>query len=171
MAKKVNRGYDPNVFTVSTETKEVALIPNVGRFCKNKCGKRLKGKKVKRINHITKKFVEYELPILKNQLFCSKSCKEKFYKIANPQTATYHSPVTVYCRIKLTSYSEDGQPFRLITLYLGKHANLDVKITPDCGELWHVLDKIYKYRGLPKESQSLEITPDVLTKIMTVSSF
>lgn len=170
MAKRVNRGYDPNIFTVSTETKEVALIPNVGRFCKNNCGKRLKGVKVKRINRITKRPVEYELPILKNQLFCSKACKEKFYKTANPQTATYHSPITVYCRIKLTSYSDDGQPYRLITLYLGKLVNVEVKITPDSGELWKVLEKIVKYRGLQKKTKAVEITPEILTQIISVNA-
>jgi hypothetical protein len=169
MTLKPNRGYDPNVFVVAKESFEVALLPNIGRFCKNKCGRRIKGTKVTRWHWRSRRVQTYELPPAINKVFCSKTCKSRFYeKTIGKKNHTTKNAVD--CRIRLVPRDDEGQPFRLITLYLGKRAHVEVKITPDSGELWNVLNKIYKYRGMPKEQQEYEITPEILSKIMTVSA-
>lgn len=133
---KQNSGYDPNIFTITKERKEIALLPNVGRFCACGCGKRLEGKKVTR--RINKKKITYYWKVQKEQKFASKHCQEKFYI----QTHTQKPKSSLVCRLQLEP-KHDSKPYRILSIYLRQGLKRDYKIKKDT-DLWNMVERLEK---------------------------
>lgn len=134
-----NRGYDKETFIVSLQQNEIALLPNLGKFCKAGCGKRIEGKVVKR--KIGNKITIYFRKAQKNKEFCTTNCKVKFF---NKNTSRKLRPsLSALIGLKVLN---DKTPYRELTVYLKNNSKLHLKITPEYKELWNVLEKICKYR-------------------------
>ena len=134
-----NRGYDDETFIVSTERKEIALLPNIGKFCKCGCGKRIEGKIIKR--RIGKNIITYFRKAQKNKIFFSESCKVKYFNTTTPKKLKPSLNALISLKIH-----DDETPYRELTLYLKSNSKQIIKITPEHKELWNILEKICKYR-------------------------
>jgi len=139
----LNRGYDPNIFSVSKENKEFALLPNIGRFCKCGCQKQVKGRKVTRKKN--NKIQVYYLNPDKDQVFASSACKIRFYN----KKYSHKSKSSVNCLISF-AVQNDKIPFRVLTLYIGQRTKQYFRITPDQKDLWNALEKLSRYSHISK---------------------
>lgn len=134
-----NRGYDKDIFVVTKEQKETALLPNVGRFCKCGCGKRIEGKVVTR--KLGKGITTYYRKAQLNKEFFTASCKVKFYNRTTPRKLRPSLNALIGLKVL-----QDKVSYRELTLYLKNNHKLTLKITSEHKELWNVLEKICKYR-------------------------
>jgi len=134
---KQNNGYDPKIFTVTKERKEIALLANVGKFCGCGCGKRLEGKKVTR--RINKKKVTYYMKVQKDQRFASKYCKDKMYQ----RTHVQEPKSSLICRIQLKPKQDGNNPFRVLSIYLKQGLKRDYKIVKNT-DLWNMIERLTK---------------------------
>lgn len=141
-----NHGYDPELFIVSKESKEIALLPGIGRFCECGCGRPIKGKLVKHIIH--GKSVEIFHNPRHDQRFATNSCKSRIYRKLHPVN---WDKIRINCSLMLRVESNENIPYRVLKLYL-KNGNdtLDIKITQKNNpEIWNVCEKIARYRTDP----------------------
>jgi len=132
--KENNRGYDPKVFTVSTKRLEVALIPDVGKFCECGCGKEIKGKKIIGSIH-GKKFSYFRKPTA-NQRFATLYCSKKYHNTHEKQ----QSRSSLLARIPLNPTND----MRIITVYVHGKQNRQVAITKDDKAVWNLMNKLQK---------------------------
>lgn len=141
-----NRGYDPEIFTVSTERKEIALLPGIGRFCEAGCGRPIKGKLVKHMIH--GKPVEIFHKPRYDQRFCSENCK---HKINNKKHPTDWDKIRINCSLMLRVESNEKIPYRLLKLHLkSQNDTIDIRITEKNNpEIWRICEKVARYRTDP----------------------
>lgn len=126
-----NRGYDPKVFTVSTKRSEVALLPNVGKFCGCGCGKRIeKTKRVRIING--RKIVDFLIP--KNQIYATRYCKNKMHN------KKHNSKYSLAARIQLRPENN----IRIMTIYVDKERGRKVAITKAEKPIWNMMNQLEK---------------------------
>lgn len=130
---KQNRNYDPKVFTVSKERKEIALLPNIGRFCECGCNKRLEGKRITRRIHGKK--ITYFMKIQKDQKFFSKYCRERSFRQNNKD----RKKLSLTCRLQLKPKS-DSKPYRVLAIYLRQGLKREYKIK-EGSDLWNFIEK------------------------------
>lgn len=139
-----NRGYDESVFAVSKTTKEVALLPGIGRFCLCGCNRRIEGK------HITQKTrrgdtIQYFKRPREDQLFYSNACRCKHYRHNEPKYKEYLSRLDVKINLKVIY---DKTPYRILKIYLKHQSSIDIKITEKQNpELWNICEKFARYRS------------------------
>ena len=141
-----NHGYDPDIFIVSKGSKEIALLPGIGRFCECGCGRPIKGKLVKHIIH--GKPVEIFHNPRHDQRWASKKCKDKIYHKQHPVN---WDKIRINCSLMLRVESNEKTPYRILKLHL-KNQNdaIDIKITAKSNpEIWNVCEKIARYRTDP----------------------
>lgn len=143
--KNKNYGYDPKTFIVSKEKHEVALLPDVGRYCKCGCGHRIEGRRVTQKLH--GQTISYYLKPKKNQQWATQHCKKKYYN----HPGMHVSKASILCGIKLKT-DHDGKPFRVASLYLKAGLKREFKIR-EGSDLWKFLDSLDKNRNKanPKE--------------------
>ena len=151
--KHDNHGYDKTIVVISKESREVAHLPGIGKFCKCGCGKRITGYKVTRRlrsgNTIT-----YDRKPQENKVFATRNCKLKYF--ARKGQNKYR--LTIGCGITLIPTTEKN-PSRTLTIY-GKLGNQTKKfiITPKSfPTLWKYLDTIQEFRSNKTKQNIKEI--------------
>lgn len=149
-----NRGYDKEVFTVSTERKEIALLPGIGKFCKCGCGKRIEGVRVTR--KLKSSTISYYRQPPINKEFATQNCARKYFsKYQQRQDADI-----LRCIIILR-VNADKAPYRKMTIYHKKGIKTDLKITQKDKELWSYLERISRYSGNKTDHESI-IVPNII---------
>ena len=126
-------------FILSKEMKPIALLPNLGRFCRCGCGKRIEGKR------ITRKFktctVNFYRKPRDDQIFATRNCKNKHQN----KGKSHHSKSNPACRLEL-KIQNDGQPYRLLSIYVKPGLKFDTKVRPNT-EVWETIETYFKRRS------------------------
>jgi hypothetical protein len=126
-----------DLFVISKERKEIALLKGVGRFCKCGCGKPLKGKLVTRLYY--GKPIQYYLPVKKDQVFATIHCQHKYHNSINSYPCTTH----LLARIQVKPENNS----RLVTIYYNHKRGIRVMITKNDKAIWSLMNKIEKEIG------------------------
>jgi len=129
--KNENRGYDPKAFTVSTKRVDVALLPNIGRFCACGCGKRIE--KILRIRMLNgKKVIDHISP--KNQKYATAYCRNKV------NNKKHESKYSLIARIPLIASNN----MRIITIYVKGRERRQVAITKSDKAIWNLMESLQR---------------------------
>lgn len=137
-----NRGYNKDIFLVSKASKEIALIPGLGKFCRCGCNKPIEGKIITQRTKSGREIKYFRKPY-PDQIFASRGCKTRHYN----RIKGYQSRRILKCIINLIP--NDDQT-RTLTIYLTKGKKEIFTISHTQKRLWTYLEKISKFRGYTK---------------------
>ena len=131
-------------FIAQKKSFPVVHLKGIGRFCK-KCSKRIEPKKFVKKQPNGKLYL-----MIRQRDFCNNVCRNSFYD--KKYRKNHLSKSTVLLKITL---EKELNGTRKVILYLGgQNQNIESFLNNKESELWRIIDKIEKYRQLPK----MEIT-------------
>lgn len=128
---------DNEYFQAEKKSCVILHLKGIGKYCP------VDGKK------INPKLVKYRLngKWIKRYVvskYCSKKCYNKVYDRKREKENS------LYARINMNVIN-DNLPFREMTLYLTKGRKFKFKITKESKELWDYLERLTRYKTIPKE--------------------
>jgi hypothetical protein len=128
---------DSDVYQTEKKTLPVIHLKGIGHYCP------VDGKKIE------PKIIKYKLGDRMVQRtviskYCSKACYHKVYDRDRTKDNS------IYTKINMKVVS-DKVPYREMKIYVKKGLSFQFKITKESKELWDYLEKLSRYKTIPKE--------------------
>ena len=133
---------DSDIYNAEKKSYPILYLKGIGKFCEE-CTKKLQPKIIKEKRN--GKVIKRIQPVRKDQRFCGTNCSHKNMRRNNKLKTN-----SIMCRINLNVF-DGAKPHRKMSIYFKKGLPFEFKITKESKELWDYLERLTRYKTIPKE--------------------